>query len=468
METLLPTINAETVHAHALQVLKHIGIGILGDKATDIIRSAIRDIDGIYEQEGRIRFRSRYVEHKIRELRNKRSQSPQPEQSIICSTHLASEATTVCVSQAGNNPFVDHQTGEKHLLNRGRAAHLAKFVDSFYEQGVRWRGCFEVHDVPEPLKQMAAFKIDAQLSRERYPQLTTAQSQLIFDRQIAMWEVIEQPFRHVIWPIEPLKLGGESLDLMLDLKDRANIVFYVSSYALAGLNAPIGVVDSFVQATATAIGAFLIVQAVAPEKTVGFRSWALPGIPLNCDSSDVKAPVAIETAWRLVEYQVNKYYGIGEPVLDLTDEPLLLLQTGCRVLGSAGRIGGIDGNLSYSRILADIERIRRAEKVLTACRTTADNSVLQIIKQGIAEKGIFTQLENTAQKWRDYYWFSKDYASSGLVGQEDLTIQIEDRVSNHNYHIEEDKRRELDNIYLSTIKALGISYQPKEFYGCIV
>ena len=169
-----------------------------------------------------------------------------------------------------------------------------------------------------------------------------------------------------------------------------------------------------------------------------------------------------------MEYRVNKYYGIGEPILYLTDEPLLLLQTGCRVLGGAGRMGGIDGNLSYERILADIERIRRAEKILNACGTTADRSVLQTIKQGIAEKGVFTQLEDTAQKWRDYYWFSKDYASSGLVGQQDLTIQIEDRVSNHNYHIEEDKRRELDNIYLSTIKALGISYQPKEFYGCIV
>lgn len=458
MHFRIPQLDCAAVHRQALEILDKIGIEISRPEHHVWVMKTISGEAGVFEKGGRICFKRDYVETEIAALRKKRTLSTAERVFLGCVVPEQGRST-LCVAQCGNAPIYDSRSGEHRPLDRRMAAEMIRFADSLYTEGVRWRGCYEVHDVPESLRQLTAAKMDFELSRERYPQGTALQSERTVDYFLEMWQAAGRHYIHGIWPIEPLRIGGECFDVIPRLLTK-QVSFYVCTYGLAGLNAPVGLEESFAQCVASAIGGYLLLNRLTEGRTLGFKVWALPGVPV-----ERTGPKALESAWKIAEYQVNAYYGMREPVLYWTDEPLLLMLAGCRILSGVGRIGGIEGGLSAYKILEDLCRVRHIEKNFAVFDYTAGQDTAGIIDAAIREGGTFVQLEDTALNWRDFYDFSGEILP---VCSEEKNLpyeMLQKRVQRNDYQADTDFRRELDRIYQSAIRNLDLNYSPQEYYG---
>jgi len=459
----------ETMHERALEILQEIGIKVSEDR----VLRRIENIRGFKIEDGWVKIDSALMETLIEEnrMRMKGMGGTEDAEEVILSIHPYS------------THILDPETDEIRPLTTQDLIASTKLIDSLYDWGVRGTTPGAPQDVPPGLDRILQCKIGYEYSRtashrsgshtgppfENYYQAKYIQR---------MAEALGQKMHFNVYVISPLKLEGMSIDYAIPyFEEGACEGVHVVSMPLAGATAPVYPIGAFTQCIAETFGGYAILHEAYPN--IPIHPGGIGAYHFDMKYGNIVFGSPEQVLMDLIGIAVNRFYGVERvhgvrslrTMAKKVDVQAQVEKAASAAVGVLTGPGAFihSGGLSLDEVFSPIQLIMDCEigrylsrlaKGLSFSEEELDIS-MDVIRRG-AQKGTFLAERTSLIDHKKLYWYPDlfDYSllhtSRGQM--KSITDRAKDiiskRVAEHDFILEEDKRRKLDEIYQEAIRNL--------------
>lgn len=445
--------QAERVYGLGLKLLAKTGMEVLDEPVLARLQAL-----GFRARGKRVLLEPAVVEEHVTELRRRK-------QAEHAGGDRTAEPLTLSISQY---PHHLHHPATGQVLPYTTAAliEMTRLVDSFAGEGVRGTMPGYPMDVPGPLQQIAQYRIAAENHRDgcEPTDLTTASTAPFF---FEMAEALGRPVTGLpVYLVTPLKVGGESLDLVLQNAHRLDHI-WVASMPAAGTTAPISPLAAYVVSVAEHLGGMVLLHA-------------LTGLPVSCHASifpaDMRSLAMVfgspeNLLFHLGGRDLNRILGFGPehtdgnvhcmaklPGAQAAAEKAAIMMAGAlagaRHFTGAGTLA-LDEVFSPEQLVLDCEIRDWVQRAVAGLDVVMpDEDVLGEVEAALTE-GFLGQV-GTVAGCRRFYWhprfFERDLLGAWqAAGSPELCaavgIDIAHRIARHNYQLGSLAQREIERIY---------------------
>jgi trimethylamine:corrinoid methyltransferase-like protein len=463
--SLIDEAQSARIHALAKQILSEIGMEVVEPHHAALLADS-----GLKFIGSRVVFDPAQVDAFVDELRSSRLAQPQLHSTLA-------DTGQISLSVSSYPLFIHNlHTGAVVPAVEQNLIEMAKLVDSLADARVAGAPPGIPTDVHPDLQPLAQYRIAANYSRQGATPVDPTSSRTV-EFLFEMAEVMGKPITGLpVYIPTPLRLGGESLGIVLAMRDRLDEI-WVSSMPSCGTSAPIEPFAALALAAAEVIGGAIAVQSLT-SKPVSFGAQIFPS-DLREGSMVFGSPENM--LYQMLNADFNRFYGgrgNGSPdnihvMAKLPDcqsaaEKAAIMMTGA-ALGSrhfscAGTLS-LDEIFSGEQLILDCEIRDWVQRSIAGVWMSEDTGRdwVEDIRSGI-QRG-FLGHDSTLDTYRMYVWYPK-FFQRGAIGpwmkenQPQLSARLRAearrRIAAHDFELDRDRRAELDRIYLSACKAVGI------------
>ncbi len=347
-----------------------------------------------------------------------------------------------------------------------RLIEATKLLEAVSDRGIRGGppGC--PADVAPQLQPVVQYWVSATYSRNgRQPPDVRSPADCGYMMEMA--DALGNPIRRLpVWVTSPLTLAGDSLQCVLDFKERLSSV-YVGSMPSLGCTAPINAGDGFALSAAEVVGSAVLLAAALGLP----MSWTVGLYPTDFTSMAMVFGSPENTLLALMGSEVDAYLhgsrwsagggvaltmaklpgaqSCAEKASAMTAGALL----GQRVFSAPGALS-LDEVFSPEQLLYDLEIKDHVERLIRGLDAACDpDRCLDEVVETLQERS-FAGLESTARTCR-HFWrpqlFERSFLSTWLNGGRPTSrararLLIRDLLSRHDYELDREVQRELDGI----------------------
>jgi trimethylamine---corrinoid protein Co-methyltransferase len=461
-----PLITAEEsarIHELALSILADVGMQIHHDAARERLATAGFRVSG-----ERVFFDAPVVESYVDEMRRHITARPRAPEAV--------DDGQLSLSISSYSLWVqDLKTGEVVPYTTDRLIEMTKLVDTLTDDrvyGVPPGIPIDVHPDLHPLAQYRIAALNSRQGASPVDPTSAATVNHLFD----MAEVMGSPIDGLpVYLPSPLRLGGESLDVVLACLDRLARIS-VSSMPSTGANAPLHPFGALALAAAELMGG-LVTLRLLTGKPVTFHVDIFP-FDLRAGSQVFGSPENLR--YQMLCADFNRFYGWpasrgpgNTHVMSKTpdsqaaaDKAAIMAwgaSLGQRHFGAAGTLS-LDEIFSAEQLLVDIE-IRDWVQAAIQGPWLGEEIVddwLAEIRAGAARS--FVGLDSTLDYYKAQTWYPRRFERGAIgrwisTGHPQLSDRLRDearrRIAYHEFELDADRRREIERIYAAAQRAVG-------------
>jgi len=256
MNTLSYTIGGglspeqlQRLHRAALRVLEQIGVAV----DSEVIRCRVAGQPGVRVDGARLRLAPELVDRLIDEHRQSTPAGTPPDDDFF-------------VDVSGGYCFQLLDPGDNRLraMTTADCVRLAGLVDGLYVQGVRGGNPGLPQDVPPSLREVLAYKISLEHTRDPgWPGFTSwANGQVM----LAMAQAAGQPIGLSVFVLDPLTVAGPTVDMAVAVIDgNVDMDLAVCAMPMIGVSTPAMLPAAFVENTATVLAGFALFKLIGAD-----------------------------------------------------------------------------------------------------------------------------------------------------------------------------------------------------------
>jgi trimethylamine--corrinoid protein Co-methyltransferase len=462
-----PLINAQEIariHELAKRILAEIGLEILDPAHRESLRAA-----GLTLKGSRLHLEPGLVDEYVDEMRRylapnqvgeTRPSSPRISMNVSC--------YSLYVQDVGSGSVVPYTTE--------RLTAMTRFVDSLADERVYGAPPGIPLDVHPDLQPLAQYRIAALNARHgATPVDPTAPHTALFLMEMA--ETMGHPIHHLpVYIPTPLRLGGESLQVVMACLDRLEHIS-VSSMPATALSSPVQPFGALALAAAEVIGGMIAVK-VLTHKPVTCQVNIFPG---NLREGSMVFGSPENMNFQMLCSDVNRFYGWGpesgpgnyhvmakspdgQSAAEKAAIMMLGASLGARHFNCAGTLS-LDEIFSPEQLLLDCEIrdwVEHAVRGVNLGESDAQDWLAEI-RKGVSAN--FMDLDSTLDFYQEQSWYPQRFARGAIgpwleKGQPRLSDQlrgeVKRRIAAHQFELEPAKRREIEQIYaLAERQTLG-------------
>jgi len=462
-EELLGTDRAQRIHETALRILCQVGLAVLRED----VRNRMADA-GFPVRGERVHIEPRAVEEYLQDRR----------------CHLA-QSTPAADCNDGHlrmtmNPYPHHvhdlDADDIVPYTTDKLIEMTKFVDTFAEEGIYSAAPGYPLDVPPKLQPVIQYRVGAEYSRNGtapVDPMTVFAARYVFE----MAEALGQPIRTLpVYVFSPLRLGGESLSLVLHYLDRLDHI-HVSSMPSVGATAPIDPFGALALATAEVLGGALTLTVVTGKPAdfgIGIHAFDLRtgsmifGSPeaflFGLAASDLNAFYAGQQGRRHVHGGIltranwPSAQAAAEKASSMTAGALI----GARWFSGVGSLS-LDEVFSPEQFLIDCDIRDHVQRLINGLQF-GDQSYNWVQQVEMGVDGSFMTLDSTLDHYRDVYWYPQLFERGPLAAQQqkgrlrlhnDAKALLRERLARYDYELDSHKRTEIYRIWNHAVEDYG-------------
>jgi trimethylamine--corrinoid protein Co-methyltransferase len=455
---LLTTGDVEAMQREALNVLDTVGFQVENEQMISRLTAS----SGVRLKNGRVCLAPSLVERHLAVYRAERAD--QAEEEPPERVHLS----VGCCA----NHIVDLETDAIRPITTADLIDAAKLVDTLHEDAISGHVPGFPQDVPPHLQALAEYKIGCEFMRAGGAFVAPCSIEGL-EYLYQMHRVMEQPFGLPLYVVSPLKIAGDSLQAILHFLDRAASLS-VTSMPIMGATAPIHFSGAFVQAIAEAIGGFVVLKLIAPDKPVDFDVMAFC---LDMKHANITFGSPEQNLCDLIGIAVNAYYGKRQistrsirtmakrPGIQAAAEKgasaVLGALAGSRNFAGAGMLS-VDEVFSPEQLMIDREIADYAQRVAQGFEFDTEKLSQEIIRE-CAISGEFLSHNSTLDNYQIVYWMPRLFGHSMLKdwqqrGAPDLRAgarqMLRQKLAGYDFELPREKKRELHRIYQYACRTL--------------
>lgn len=286
--------QVEKIHATALRVLAEVGIKI--EHAA--LLKKLSGADGIRVDGGRVRFEPETVETAVAEYRAAQA----AEARTARGRRKAEPPFTLAILNGYAFNLLDPRTNELRPMNTGECIETAKLVDALHPAGVRGGTPGLPQDVPPRLRDILAYKIGCEHTRSPGWVGTTAMESGEYIRRMA--EAMGLEFGTGIYVLDPLCLGGSTLDMALEfLERRIPVKLFLFGMPMRGATTPFHLPAALAESLATILGAHTALKLAGAQVYFSINIF-----PFDMKFGGIAMGTPDHLACHLACSQVNAFY----------------------------------------------------------------------------------------------------------------------------------------------------------------
>lgn len=462
-EPLITEDQAARVHELAVRTLAEIGLEVRHDGALARLRDEGFRITG-----NRAFYDPGVVEAYVDDVRRQiQSWSPgdRPPDNGVLSMSVSSYSLYVHDVKADR--VVPYTTE--------RLIEMCKVVDSLADDGVYGAPPGIPMDVHPDLQPLAQYRIAALYARQGATPVDPTSAQTV-NHLFDIAEVMGRPIHELpVYMPSPLRLGGESLDVVLACVDRLSHIG-VSSMPATGASAPLHPFGALALAAAEVIGGAIAVQLLTGVPTtfhVGIfpfdlRAGAMVfGSPENVLFHMLCSDFARFYGWPSRPEPGNIHVMSKLPDAQSAAEKASIMALGAflgaRHFSCAGTLS-LDEIFSAEQLLLDCEIRDWAQRGIQGLwlGEEAVDDWLGEIRAGL--QGGYMALDSTLDHYLRHVWYPQRF-ERGAIGpwlvedqphlSDRLRAEVRRRIANHDFELDADRRREVERIYRAAEQAIA-------------
>jgi len=324
-------------------------------------------------------------------------------------------------------------------------------------------------DLPVLLQPVARYKISCEYSRHAgfsAPCNDIRSSKYIYE----MSKVVGKPFIPTMSVISPLKMGGNGFDTMMYYMDK-KVLLLPSAWGMLGATTSISVSKACTQIMAEAIGAYTIIKLLSNDGLVSFY-MRLIGFDMKEASYNYGTPESVLLDTLTVD--LNTYYGNAPHVQMNTMAKEPGVQSGVEkfsttffgIISKSKSLGDV-GSLCLDEIFSPEQLIYDCEILDNALRLARGLDFEEFDTDSFIDElrqtKTFLESDETANNFRNVYWMSKLFSRSMLQQyfarkenqRKRVKEIVKEKIKEHDFELEDDKRKEINRIYEAAEKELG-------------
>ncbi len=452
-----PLISSEQsgrVHELAKHILSETGMEVRDAGLRQKLRAA-----GLVESGERILFEAAVVDDFVNTMRSHLvSHEPSPAQDDGC-IHLSVSSYSLFVH--------DLESGKVVPFTSESLIEMTKLVDSFADEGVHGAPPGIPGDVDPALQPLAQYRIAAMYARQGATPVDPTSAKTVH-HLLDMAEVMGNPVDGLpVYIPTPLRLGGESLDVVLACLDRIEHV-WVSSMPATATSAPLQPFGALALAAAEVIGGAIAVQILTGKPT----SFGVNIFPSDLREGSMVFGSPENMLFNMLSADLNRFYGwqpgwghdnfhvmAKMPDCQSAGEKAAILALGAGLgthhFSCAGTLS-LDEIFSAEQLLVDCELRDWTQRAIAGVRLGEEEAAdwLGEVRSGIS--GGFIALDSTLDHHREQIWYPKMFARGAIgpwlnQGQPEmagrLLAEVRRRIAKHEFELDAVKRADIERIY---------------------
>lgn len=451
------------VHGLAKRVLQEVGLEVRHDGLMACLEAHRFRVDG-----RRVFFEPAVVEEHVDQMRRqiaaRVAPAPPPDDGRLA---LHVSAYSLHVHDLDLDRVVPYTTE--------RLIEMCKLIDTLADERVSGAPPGIPVDEPPDLQPVAQYRIGALYARQGATPVDPTSPKTV-NHLLDMAEVMGCPVRGLpVYLPSPLRLGGESLDVVLACCHRLSEI-RIGSMPATGATAPIHPFGALALAAAELMGGLIAV-------------YILTGLPVlfhvDVFPFDLRAGAMVfgspeNMLYQMMSSDLNRFYGwpsnpgFGNihcmpklPDVQSGAEKAAIMALGAflgaRSFSSAGTLS-LDEVFSPEQLLADCEIRDWVERAIRGVwlGEEAVDDWLSEIKAGVARS--FMPLDSTLDHYRHHTWYPRRFERGAIgawlsAGQprlsDRLRREVQRRIAAHEFELDAGRRREIDRIYRAARAAIA-------------
>jgi trimethylamine--corrinoid protein Co-methyltransferase len=454
-EELITQEQAARIHELAKRILAQIGLEVRHDGALARLQE-----EGYCVRDGRVLFEPAVVQAYVDDMRRQiqpRSSAARPLDDGKLTLSVSSYSLYVHDIEADR--VVPYTTE--------RLIEMCKLVDSLADDGVYGAPPGIPTDVHPDLQPLAQYRIAALYARQGATPVDPTSAKTV-NHLLDMAEVMGRPMRGLpVYMPSPLRLGGESLDVVLACVDRLSHIG-VSSMPSTGASAPLHPFGALALAAAEVMGGAVAVRLLTDKPTtfhVGIfpfdlRAGAMVfGSPENMLFQMLCSDFGRFYGWPSQPEPDNIHVMSKLPDAQSAAEKASIMALGAflgaRHFSCAGTLS-LDEIFSPEQLLLDCEIRDWAQRAIQGVWMGEDavDDWLAEIRAGL--QGGYMALDSTLDHYLKHTWYPRRF-ERGAIGpwltddqprlSDRLRAEVRRRIARHDYELDADRRREVERIY---------------------
>ncbi|MDW8100043.1 MAG: trimethylamine methyltransferase family protein [Anaerolineae bacterium] len=466
---LISLEQAARVHELAKRILREIGLEVRHERTLERLQA-----EGFRIRSDRVHFEPAIVEEHVEEMRRLIASRAQP--------NLASDDGRLALSVSTYSLYVHDIEADRVVpYTTDRLIEMCKLIDTLADDGVYGAPPGIPTDVHPDLHPIAQYRIAALYARQGATPVDPTSARTV-NYLLDMAEVMGRPIRSLpVYMPSPLRLGGESLEVVLACLDRLSHI-WVSSMPSTGATAPVHPFGALALAAAELMGGMVILH-VMTGKPVTFGVGIFP-FDLRTGAMVFGSPENL--LFQMLCADFNRFYGWeddgapgnihvmsklpdGQSAADKAAIMAIGAFLGARHFSCAGTLS-LDEVFSPEQLLLDCEIrdwVQRAIQGLWLGEEAVDDWLAEI-RTGV-ERG-FMGLNSTLDFYRPYVstssqhiWYPRRFERRAIgpwlsAGEPRLSQRLRDevrrRIAAHDFELAADRRREIERIYQAACQAI--------------
>ncbi len=464
-DALISPDQSERIHATARRILAEIGIEVRQPAYQEKLRAG-----GFRIEAGRLFIEPGVVDEFVAENRRRLESWQKREQAA---PPVDDRRLTLGISPYALNVH-DLHSGEVVPYTTERLIEMTRLVDSLSDQGVYGAPPGTPLDVPPDLQPIAQFRIAATYARQGTTAVDPTSprtARYLFE----LSEVMGEPIRSLpVYMPTPLRLGGESLEVVLSCLDRLEHIS-VSSMPAAGLSGPLHPFGALALSAAETIGGAIAVHAMTGKPVSFYPSF----FPADLRTGAMVYGSPENMLYHMLTADFNCFYGHSPgyapenihvlaklPNGQSAAERAAILMTGAALGARHFMCAGVlslDEIFSAEQLLLDCEIRDWAQRAIQGVwlgEETVDDWVEEV-RAGLAQG--YMKLDSTLDYYRQQTWYPSGF-DRGMIGNwinqgrpslsSRLRADALRRIAEHTYELDGERRREIDRIYQSAVRSI--------------
>jgi len=454
-DELMSLDQAARAHELAKGILQEIGLEVRYPEALERLRA-----EGFRVSGDRVFFEPTVVEAYVDEMRRWIASQPAPPPTP--------DDGRLTLGVSRYSLYVhDIETDRVVPYTTDRLIEMCKLMDTLADDGVRGTPPGIPIDEPPDLQPIAQYRIAALYARQGAQPVDPTSAQTV-NYLLDMAEVMARPIHSLpIYMPSPLRLGGESLDVVLACLDRLSYI-RVSSMPSTGATAPLHPFGALALAAAELIGGLVAVR-VMTGKPATFSVGIFP-FDLRAGAMVFGSPENM--LFQMLCHDFNRFYGwpwdpsfgnihvmskLPDAQSGADKAAIMALGAflGARHFGSAGTLS-LDDVFSPTQLLIDCEIrdwVQRAIQGVWLGEEAVDDWLAEI--QGGLRRG-FMMSDSTVDHYKRHVWYPQRFERRAVgswlaEGQPRLSERLKDevrrRIAMHDFELDADHRQQIEQIY---------------------